>query len=115
MSYMSELSIAAATTRHEGPTILDDLAHRIAHAAVHYHLGDGSTETYTVLREMCQEFQAISKIQDMCRERRITPRQLFNEVAHELARQWATGKGTLADRMSIQDTYAMISSVIDMI
>ncbi|MGA1062096.1 MAG: hypothetical protein ACO3VH_07175 [Ilumatobacteraceae bacterium] len=49
MSNMSELSIAAATTRHEGSTALDDLAHELAHTVALYVDRGASYETMCLL------------------------------------------------------------------
>ncbi len=115
MSYMSELSIAAATTRNEGPTVLDDLAHRLAHAAVDYHIGNSSAESYTALREMCYQFRAIAKVQDMCASRNLSPRALFDQTAHDLARHFSTQKGRIQELIDLQESYMMISSVVEML
>lgn len=114
MSYMSELSIAAATTRSEGPTVLDDLAHRIAHAAMRHHLGSPGEDTYTTLRELLQEFDAIVQVRALCDERGVDPHKLYNETAHAIARCWET-PGNIDDRIALQARYKMIGSVIEML
>lgn len=88
MSYMSELSIAAATTHHEGPSSLDLLAHEVAHAAVAY-LGTGYTEDgYRVFKELTYKFEKIHKVITMCEEHRCTPRMLKDVLSGLIAAEY---------------------------
>jgi hypothetical protein len=79
MSNMSELSIEmqASTARNEGPSALDDAAHRVAVAAIAYW---DSKLDWSVLRDLLDRYRTILEVHEMCAEAHVRPKVLLCQV-----------------------------------
>ena len=82
MSNMSELSIAASTTRNEGPDSMDVLAHELAHMTLAYIK---NTVTYSELCDASVKFRDAWFVIDESISRHVKPDRLPDILANEFA------------------------------
>ena len=106
MSNMSELSIAAATTRNEGPCGMDTLAHELAHVALQYvDARDATGVDYGRLRDFAHRFGDAVFVMEQGQERNCLISRLPTILAHEHALLCADDTSATADRTRKLDEF----------
>jgi len=111
MSYMSELSIEAATTHREGPISLDLLAHEVSHAAVAYFGPGYNEEKNKAFKDLVYKFESIHKVMAMCEEHRCsTPGKLKDLLSGMIATLYCTsGYNVDYDKLNdLRDKYRLV-------
>lgn len=99
MSNMSELSIAASTTRNEGPCGMDTLAHELAHVALQYVTTQGTTAIdYARLRDYAHRFGDAVFVMEQSTERNCLIVRLPAVLAQEFAHLCADDNSSTVDR-----------------
>ena len=99
MSNMSERSIDVATTLHEGPHGMDQLAHELAHAALAY-VKQTDSESFSSLRDAAQRFEDAVFCMDQVRE---SGNHTYRSVLSRLARVHAEACAEFPDDYALRN------------
>jgi hypothetical protein len=105
MSRIEELASKAASAQHEGPSYLDDLAHKIAMIIVNRTFTE---EEGAALTRLTRTYREVYRVVELCNLYDTRPAGLRRTLAQEIADAWAAEEHDFTKLNDLRDDYIVV-------
>ena len=105
MSYIEELAAKAASARNEGPSFLDDVAHKIATIVCSRTFTE---EENAALAGLTRTYREVYRVVELCHQHDTRPSFLRRILAQQIADEWALPGHDFTKLNELREDYLIV-------
>lgn len=105
MSYIEELAAKAASARNEGPSFIDDIAHKIAMIICNRTFTE---EEGALLTSLTRTYREVYRIVELCNQHDTRPTFLRRILAQQIADAWSAEEHDFTKLNELREDYLIV-------